>query len=385
LNLESGLPLPGSPCASTQANCASESIFGIPLLDQQYLFEEQIITHDKQLAAFSEANFHLTSRLELTAGLRVARTELDSLDTYNGPLSGGAGQAYGKHLQTPKTPKYVLSYQITPANLVYASMADGFRIGGVNRQVANNPVCSPDLAALGLSAAPTTYNSDRTRSYEIGTKNQMAKFSLAASVYQIDWSDIIQPVDLVSCGLNFTTNLGKAVSQGFDIDAQWVPSSQLSLTLLLSYDNAKFTKTIRLPDATSNTVTSGWTLGQTPWTVVASGEFKFAGPFAWNSYLRTDVQYRSRNGGLTAITDPQSAAYDPVLRPNPSTIDVRLRTGVRVATWDVSLFVNNATNSHPILDLQDDTRGGYIRYATATRPLTVGLTAEARFGVERQH
>jgi outer membrane receptor protein involved in Fe transport len=86
------------------------------------------------------------------------------------------------------------------------------------------------------------------------------------------------------------------------------------------------------------------------------------------------------NSGLTAVTDPQSATYDPFLRPNPSTLDVRLRYGVRVSSWDVSLFVNNATNNHPILNRQDDAVGGAIQYAYfPVRPLTVGLTAQSRF------
>jgi outer membrane receptor protein involved in Fe transport len=359
---------------------AAEYFFGVPLIDGQYLYSEQIITHDKQLAGFGEVNFDLTQRLRLTAGLRVARTETDFDDVANGPIAGGPSTNIGKHLETPKTPKYALTYRFDAKSLVYASVSDGFRIGGVNKSISST-LCAPDLSALGFKSAPQTYNSDRVRNYEIGLKSEPSeRFRIAASVYYIDWFNIIQPVDLVSCGETLTTNLGKAVSKGADFELTYLPVKSLLLDIMVNYDDAKFTQTIRLPDATSNIVTNGWTLGQTPWTVVASGQFTFPGPRTWTSYIRADVDYRSMNSGLTAVTDPQSATFDPFLRANPSTVDVRLRSGVHVSTWDVSLFVNNATNNHPILNRQDDAVGGAIRYAYfPVRPLTVGLTVQSRY------
>jgi iron complex outermembrane recepter protein len=367
LDLETGVPN------------AAETFFGVPLLDGQYLYEEQIITHDKQLAAFGEVNFDLTEHLRLTAGLRAARTEIDFADVANGPIAGGPNSSYGKHLETPKTPKYVATYRFDSKNLMYATVSDGFRIGGVNKTISSS-LCGPELLALGFPRAPETYNSDRVRNYEIGLKSEPSqRFRIAMSAYYIDWFNIIQPIDL-SCGEVITTNLGKAVSEGADMEITFVPLQSLLFDVMLNYDDAKFTQTIRQPDATSNIVTDGWTLGQTPWTVVASGEVTLHGPGTWSSYFRTDVNFRSAANGLTAVTDPQSASYDPFLRLNPSTVDVRLRYGVRVSTWDVSLFVNNATNNHALLNRQDDSPGGLIRYAYyPVRPLTVGLTVETHF------
>jgi outer membrane receptor protein involved in Fe transport len=359
---------------------AAEVFFGVPLIDGQYLYTEQVTTRDKQLAGFGEVNFDLTRHLRLTVGARVARTETDFNDVANGPIAGGPSTNVGTHKETPTTPKYELTYRFDSKNLVYGSVSEGFRIGGVNKTISST-LCAPDLEALGLKTAPQTYNSDKVRNYEIGVKVEPTeRFRIATSVYYIDWFNIIQPVDLVSCGESITTNLGKAVSKGADLEITFLPTSSLLLDLMVNYDDAKFTQTIRLPDATSNIVTDGWTLGQTPWTVNLTGQFTFQGPRGWRSYIRADAYYRSMNSGLTAVTDPQSATYDPFLRPNPSTLDVRLRYGVRVSSWDVSLFVNNATNNHPILNRQDDAVGGAIQYAYfPVRPLTVGLTAQSRF------
>ena len=371
LDVETGIPAALIP-----------QVFGYPLLDGQYIYREQIITHDKQLAGFAEVNFNLTARLKLTAGLRVARTEIDYDDTRDGILTGGPGGASGKKLETPKTPKYLLSYQFDANNMIYGSVSEGFRIGGVNQQVDSGPQCAAALSALGYSTEPLTYNSDRVRSYEIGAKIQPAeRFRLATSVYYIDWFNIIQPVDLTAAGCTsaFTANLGKAVSKGADLQATFAATQNWLLNLSLNYDKAEYTETVRNPGAPFNLVTSGWTLGQTPWTIVGSSEYKFGSLFGWASYFRADIDFRSKNGGLTAVTDPAAAAYDPFLQPSPSTVDLRLRYGIRVSSWDVSLYVNNATNDHPLLNRQDDAVGGAVQYATPVQPLTAGITAQSRF------
>jgi hypothetical protein len=150
------------------------------------------------------------------------------------------------------------------------------------------------------------------------------------------------------------------------------------LNLMLNYDDAKYTQTIpgRLG---TNLVTDGWTLGQTPWTIVGSGEFKFAGPFGTQSYFRADVDFHSKNNGRTQLTDPSSASFNPYVRPDTSSADVRLRCGVQVSTWDVSLFINNALNSHPLIAVQNDSPSGAIAYGVPVRPLTAGITLQSRF------
>jgi iron complex outermembrane recepter protein len=353
---------------------------GVPLVNGQYLYTEQIRTLDKQLAAFGELNFDLTQHLRLTAGLRVARTETHFNDVADGPLVGGPQGGSSRHVETPKTPKYAITYRFDPKNLVYASVANGFRIGGGNRDVSPT-LCAPDLQALGLPSAPKTYNSDRVRSYELGAKSEPSqRFRIAASTYYVEWFNIIQPVDLVSCGQTITTNLGKAVSKGADLEVTFLPVAGLTFDIMVNYDDAKYTQSIRLPDATSNIVTDGWTLGQAPWTVNTSLQYKFRGLREWASYVRGDVDFRNSNSGLTAVTDPQSATYNPYLRANPSTLDVRLRYGVQVSDWDVSLFVDNATNNHPVLNRQSDSPGGLTLYAyPPVRPVTVGLTVQSRF------
>ena len=381
LNAETGIPL--------SSNDVSLALFNLPLVDGQYSYSDRVVSHDAQLAGFGEVNVMLTARLRATAGLRAARTYTDYHDARDGPFAGGPGDDRGKHYETPKTPRYILAYQFDPDNMVYGSMSEGFRIGGVNRSV-DPTICGAALLADGFVdqngnvEAPKTYRSDRVRSYELGVKlRPTANFRLATSVYHIDWLDIIRPVDLSGsisplCASSITANLGRAVSKGVDLEASYAPVAKLLLSLMLSYDDAKFIQTI--PGSNGfNLVTGGWTLGQTPWTIVGSGELKFTGPFGVHSYFRADADFRSKNRGLTQITDPASANFNPYVRPDSSSLDLRLRYGVQLSSWDVSLFVDNALNIHPIINVQNDSPGAPTPYGSATRPLTAGITAQSRF------
>jgi len=47
---------------------------------------------------------------------------------------------------------------------------------------------------------------------------------------------------------------------------------------------------------------------------------------------------------------------------------------------DLSLFVNNALDSQPVLQHRNRIPGDTLFYATTFRPRTVGLTANWRFG-----
>ena len=193
-------------------------------------------------------------------------------------------------------------------------------------------------------------------------------------------------IDLFIDGQEQLPNFGQPMIGGIDFCCPgyhqpfaFAPTESLLFDLMMNYDDARFTKSIKIGDAQANIVTNGWTLAQTPWTVVGSGEFKFRGPLGWGSYFRADVDYRSKNSGLTTITDPASVNYDPQLRPNPSTVDVRLRLGVQASTWDASIYINNAINQHPVTNLQNDSPGGAVEYATPVRPLTAGITWQRRF------
>jgi iron complex outermembrane receptor protein len=358
-----------------------EQFFGGPALPGGIIYVDGFRTKDTQMAVFGEANFMVTEQLKLTAGLRYADNELRYFTYRDGPAQGGRGSDQGTQSAKPLTPRFIVSYQIDPDNMVYASAAKGFRLGGVNRGVpVTTAGCRAGLQSLGYEAAPSTFNSDSLWSYEIGAKNRLAngRVRLAASAYHIDWKNIIRTVNVQGCGFAFFANLGKAESRGFDLQADFAPVDGLTLTALVGYNDAEYTETIRAANATSDVVTSGHTLGGNPWSLALSAQYEFEGPMGLDSYARADFDYRSRNDGLTPQFDPRNTSYDALLNPDPATYSVRLRAGVKYGGADLSAFVNNATNYTPVVGLGHGSRTGQIWTGNPIRPVTAGVTVTYR-------
>lgn len=357
-----------------------EAFYGLPRAADGSIYIDNFWTTDKQIAGFGEANYEILPGLKLNAGVRVARTELDFRTTRDGPAQGGPGADQGRQRQTPVTPKFGISYQADGNNLFYATAAKGFRIGGVNRAIPTNATCGADLAAIGLTRAPTTYNSDTVWSYEVGSKNRFAggAVRVATSAYYIKWQNIINGVDLPNCGFSFTTNLGAATIKGFDLQVDVEPIRSLILSAAVGYNNGTYDKTIS-SGGPKNYVTKGYvtSLGA-PWVVTLSGQYDFKVAEV-DSYFRIDYNYRSKNDGLIGRFDAASPDYDPFARRNPAMHDLRLRMGIRTDGFDISAFVNNLTNEHYLMNVDHTTVYGTIFQATALRPRTIGLTAAYRY------
>jgi hypothetical protein len=52
---------------------------------------------------------------------------------------------------------------------------------------------------------------------------------------------------------------------------------------------------------------------------------------------------------------------------------------VRFDSFEVSLFVNNATNAHSLLALNHDTAGSPLYYGIPQVPRTIGITGDYHF------
>ena len=338
------------------------------------------VGHSSQTALFADVTYNATDKLKVILGLRYARTHFDIANNADGPQNTSpSGGTNGKN-DKPFTPKISVSYQVTPNDLAYATVAKGYRIGGANVPLSAGLLgtCSDDLALRHITGTPATYNSDSTISYEVGSKNKMFNRSLqiATSIYHVDWSNI-QYQDLLStCGILYTTNLGSVSSNGFDFQGTWLVNSNVELDLAVGYTDAKFTKSAGVPG--SPTVRKGDTVGGAPLTITVGGRWDFT--LADRAvYLRVDDQYASQNTGTTPILDSGTAAYDPNLVKPPATNYLSARLGTKLGPWDVSVFGNNLTNAHPELTRSHATGSSPIFQLTTARPLTIGVTGVLRY------
>jgi outer membrane receptor protein involved in Fe transport len=364
-----------------------------PCPNGQILNQPSLRVIDTQLAGYGEVSFKIIDTLKLTTGLRVARTSYSADGLFYGPfISPVTGPSTpiifsGSHTETPVTPKFVLGYQPERDTLVYASAAKGFRVGGLNTTLGS--VCAYDLSTIGLTDAPNQYRSDSLWSYELGTKLTLdeRRLQINASVYLIDWSNIQQNVYLPTCALTYVANLGRARSEGGDLQVQYRPVNDLLLDLTVAHTDAKYTQTVcgstlvtctGAGALTAPVVSAGDRLRGAPWTVLFGGEYGLT-VGQTRPYLRVDYTLTSAQNARLPGQDPANALTDLTIPGLPQTRDLALRAGVRVGGLDVSLFAQNVTDQHPVLFSARDSLASDLYFERSVRPRTFGVTANYRY------
>jgi iron complex outermembrane receptor protein len=337
---------------------------------------------DKTVALYGQADIKITQTLKATLGLRVEDAYTEGAQYYAGPFVGPQpATAAGSSTQHPVTPKAGLSYQPDPDNLIYASAAKGYRIGGINAQLSG--LCAPALTQLGITTTPSTYHPDSLWSYEIGGKNTFfdRRLQIDSSIYYIDWKNIQQNIPLAICGLEFTTNLGAATSKGMDIDLRWKATDHLLLRVAGGYIDAHYTETVYASAAQSGlpVVSNGDHLPSSPWNVDLSGDYQFPVFIDRNPYLRVDYQLATAQRSLLQLQDPRNANSDTTIPGLPETQALSMRAGLRWNGFDVSLFGNNLLNTHPLLFTAHDTLTSPLYFDHTWRSRTGGVTIGYRY------
>ncbi|MEJ0039567.1 MAG: TonB-dependent receptor [Gammaproteobacteria bacterium] len=196
----------------------------------------------RQTALFGELRYHVTDKWQLTAGGRYYDYELRGatffIDQYYGV---DARDANGKARLVPfedeiqrgradsngSVWKLNTSYELGAGNLLYVTVAEGFRPGGFNT----------DQNATG---SRHQYEPDSIVSYEVGDKLTFAqgKGYLSTAVYYIDWSDMqTYKYDTTENDVFYAyiTNAGKARSQGIELELGTRDLLVNGLSLLMSY------------------------------------------------------------------------------------------------------------------------------------------------------
>jgi len=186
-----------------------------------------------QWAIFSEVYIDLNDQWELLVGWRHFDSEIDSIQAtthnFGASISNPAGEIIGTTLngngiglveleEDNDSFKVSLSYNPRQDLMMYATYAQGFRVGGVNN--ANQPF------APGI---PSTYGSDSLDNIELGIKSRFmdGRLQLNAALFQIDWDNIqVEPRDPAG-NIPFTTNGGAAAVSG----VEWAISALLSDSL----------------------------------------------------------------------------------------------------------------------------------------------------------
>ncbi len=174
----------------------------------------------RALAAFFQTTWSLTHNFDLTLGFRYGRERKQGEQwsrCANRPACPAAALFAGQRQfesrtsrdEIERSPKIALSYRPSDDFTLFANATRGFKSGGYS---------GPLLAPRNLE-----YEPESALSFELGIKSRWLHDSLMlnATAYRVEFDDL--QVNLFD-GTNISTiNAASAVSQGLEIDLQWLP------------------------------------------------------------------------------------------------------------------------------------------------------------------
>ena len=210
--------------------CTPIQCFGEDVLPNDIIYRASDRSRDRRIAGFASIDWRFAKRLTLTTGARVEHTISDFANMQDGPFNFGPTGGTSRVAQTQFTPRAALRYELPDGGIVYSSASRGARPGGGNTGIPA-AFCAGDLAALGVSL-PDGYKGDNVWTYEVGAKQRRGHATVSASAFTTVWKGIQQSIALPNCGFGFTTNLGSAVSRGFDLQFDGYLTRRLNVTAL---------------------------------------------------------------------------------------------------------------------------------------------------------
>ncbi len=323
---------------------------------------------EKQASVFGEVNYYFTPALHATVGARYLKGE-STLDQRNGMYLAGAGNNSSSSMSSKAfTPKYAVTWEVNPANTVYASVAKGFRLGGTNVYVPPT-TCGQDLEENGLTAGPATYSPDSLWSYEVGSKSRFMnnRVSFNASAFYVKWNNIQQGVYLPTCAYTYNANAGDAVSKGVEFELKAKPIAGLVLSASGGYVKAELSNDKGLENGIVGAVAGARIQGVPEYNAALGAQYNFA-LGERRAFVMGGVQWVGASKGSL---NPEQTDYQ-----RPSYHTAHLSAGMSLDRFDLSLFVKNAFDNDTVIQ---HPQIASIVQGYRVAPRSIGMSLAAKF------
>jgi len=345
------------------------------------LFEQDA----ESLAAFVQATFHVTEKLDITAGLRYTDDEkIGSLlvtpnNLVTGALMGSAEDKILKFDDTQTNWMLNARYFFTQDIMGFATASTGYKSGGLNSLMTGKG---------GLTEAQRLFDSEEVTNYELGLKTTLLDGSMIANVTAFR-TDIENFQDRSFQDLTFViANAGELRQQGIELDVQYSPMQEWFISMGYAYLDSKFMSfdnASPLPGVAGTQNLAGTANRYSP-------EYQLSFTSQWTQPLAdSGMEWFVR--GEVMWTD--EADVGSTTNNNPQTIQdayslVNLRAGLASedGAWAASVFVENVADEEYCVGMFDQPNGGafgtQINGTTLIRcvqgdPRTVGIRASYSF------
>jgi iron complex outermembrane receptor protein len=370
----------GSTCGLGEyVDSGTTSVLGVPLVkDQAYVGDFE--TTFKDFAAFGELTWHILSNWSVTGGTRVFKQTVDQ-SQQTGLLFDGPGFIANESLNDSWRRalwKVNTSFQLDKSNLVYATWSQGFRRGGVNALPPSEPV---SVTVNGVVISPyvtpkalNTLQPDTVNNYEVGFKGVVGgRYSYSAAIYDMEWHNVQEGVQLTPLVLPAALNIGDATSRGVEMEFNASITHHFAVHASYTYDQTKLkslSSLFQYPNTSVPAPAIGSPLPGTPKNSAAIGlEYGHVPLADGDLHAGINAHYQSKVVPALSATVPTVPGY--------TMLDARI--GYTRQQWMATIYMNNITNNLGISSYTDPAIFGNRYQAVVSQPRTTGFTVGYSF------
>ena len=346
-------------------------------------------------ALFAQGTWHLTERLDFTAGLRGTYEEKNAKVERFAPLGGAAVGGVGAAVRNGQLGAYdsgdlsqynfapsallSLSYQFSDDLLGYASLSHGEKSGGVNLAVGSAPSAGADSLLVGP---------ERANDAELGLKSTLfdRRLLLNANLF---WTGIhgYQATTLYQAPgstqlVQVLANAGSVRSRGLEFEATALPLRGLTLNFNGSYNDVTYlsfkdapcpAEVSTRPGAPSSCDLTGQrVVGASKWIANLNGEYQWRLDDRFQPYVSASYAYRSAAEGTLDNSDLSKIdGYSLV------NLAAGLRSDLGDGQLDTSVWLKNAFDKDYYLSAFASINGSYT--ASVGQPRTLGVSLRYDF------
>ncbi|RRJ51260.1 TonB-dependent receptor [Pseudomonas aeruginosa] len=346
-------------------------------------------------ALFAQGTWHLTERLDFTAGLRGTYEEKNAKVERFAPLGGAAVGGVGAAVRNGQLGAYdsgdlsqynfapsallSLSYQFSDDLLGYASLSHGEKSGGVNLAVGSAPSAGADSLLVGP---------ERANDAELGLKSTLfdRRLLLNANLF---WTGIhgYQATTLYQAPgstqlVQVLANAGSVRSRGLEFEATALPLRGLTLNFNGSYNDVTYlsfkdapcpAEVSTRPGAPSSCDLTGQrVVGASKWIANLNGEYQWRLDDRFQPYVSASYAYRSSAEGTLDNSD--LSKIDGYALVN---LAAGLRSDLGDGQLDTSVWLKNAFDKDYYLSAFASINGSYT--ASVGQPRTLGVSLRYDF------
>ncbi|WP_417317774.1 TonB-dependent receptor [Emcibacter sp.] len=338
----------------------SEETFNLQFLDVTPVVnaaDANFPSEYEEYAAFADVTYYFSDEFDVTAGMRLSKSNVDLAFASSGLLFETTDEEYPTLEDTVDTYLIAARYRPMDELSLYARIASGYR---------------PATSVLPVSGSELSevMESDHVWSYEIGAKGALADnmFSYDVAFWMIDWSNF--QTSIIVNNISTSGNAFDGV-KGHGFEGAFIFRPVENLTVNANFAYAK--STLNSYEAQIGGA-DGDDVPQVPeWTWSIKADYGFDLVSGWMANLGGGLRYVGKF--QTAFSNPDENAAFPKDTQNDSRLVADLNLSLSNENMSVSLYANNLFNTRSLVGRRDTAVSiGYFE-----RPRTVGVSMKVDF------